>query len=145
MPRAWLSLGANLGDPDRQLRKARDLLAAHAQISVAKQSPIHLTAPWGKTDQAMFHNLTLEIETTLSPLALLDVCQDIENRLGRVRREKWGPRVIDLDIIAYDRVQMHEERLTLPHRHAHERDFVLSPLRDLSPDTADWILSLQQP
>ena len=141
MAEAWLSLGANLGDPDAQLAAAVARLDATPSIRVTARSETLTTQPWGNTDQPPFRNLALALETTLSPLELLDACQRIEADLGRVRKEHWGPRLIDLDIVAYDRVELDSERLTLPHRFAAQRDFVLVPLREIAPDVADWLVS----
>jgi 2-amino-4-hydroxy-6-hydroxymethyldihydropteridine diphosphokinase len=99
-----------------------------------------VTPPWGKTDQAEFHNAAVLIETTLEPLELLDFCLATEAEIGRVRLEKWGPRAIDIDVIAYDDLVLETERLTLPHPYAHERDFVLDPVREIAPDIADWLV-----
>ncbi len=139
MASAWLSLGANMGDPSAQLAEAVRRLDAHDHIAVINQSTIIRTAPWGKTDQPDFANMALEVETSLSPLDLLHACLDIERDMGRVRHEVWGPRLIDIDMIAYERVELDSVELTLPHRFAHERDFVLGPLREISPETAVWI------
>lgn len=142
MPKAWLSLGANIGDPSAQLAEAIRLLDAHDHIRVTAQSSVIRTKAWGKTDQPDFANMAATIETELAPVDLLHACLDIERDMGRVRHEVWGPRLIDIDLIAYERVQMESAKLTLPHRFAHERDFVLEPLREISPETADWILSI---
>jgi 2-amino-4-hydroxy-6-hydroxymethyldihydropteridine diphosphokinase len=139
MAKAWLSLGANIGDPPAQLAEAIRRLGDHPEIEVTKQSAVIRTKPWGKTDQPDFANMAAEVETTLSPIDLLHVALDTERDMGRVRHEVWGPRVIDVDIIAYERVEMQTGRLTLPHPHAHERAFVLDPLSELSPETAEWI------
>ena len=138
---AWLSLGANIGDPPAQLAQAITQIAAHPQITVTKQSSMLITKPWGKTDQPDFANMAIEISTTLQPVALLDVLLDTELVMGRVRDIVWGPRLIDIDIIAYDRLKLSAPRLKLPHPHAHERDFVLDPLREIAPDIADWLVS----
>lgn len=143
MAKAWLSLGANIGDPPAQLAEAITRLDAHAQIAVTRQSTVIRTAPWGKTDQPDFANLAAEVETDLAPVDLLHICLDIERDMGRVRHEVWGPRLIDIDIIAYEQIEMQTGRLTLPHPHAHERDFVLSPLREIAPHIAGWILTLR--
>lgn len=138
---AWLSLGANLGDPVAQLTEAVRRIADHPEITVVAQSRLLITKPWGKTDQPDFTNLALKLETSLAPLDLLDALQAIETALGRVRKEVWGPRVIDIDIIAYDHLEMRSERLNLPHIHAHEREFVLEPLREIDPEIADWVVA----
>ncbi|MCF6302958.1 MAG: 2-amino-4-hydroxy-6-hydroxymethyldihydropteridine diphosphokinase [Devosiaceae bacterium] len=142
MTSAWLSLGANLENPRTQLKHAATFLNDHINIEVIAHSDVLKNPAWGKTDQPDFHNIALEIKTTLSPVELLDACQSIENKMGRVRREKWGPRLIDIDIVAYDRIIMQTPRLTLPHPFAHERDFVLEPLSEISPETKIWICQL---
>ena len=140
MPRAWLSLGANIGDPPAQLAEAVRRIAAEDAITVTSQSQVLATKPWGKTDQPDFANMALALETSLEPLELLDILQSIELDMGRIREEVWGPRLIDIDIIAYDRLELESARLTLPHRYAHERDFVLVPLREIAPAVADWLV-----
>ena len=139
MARAWLSLGANIGDPPAQLAEAIARLDAHEHIAIAARSTIIRTRAWGKTDQPDFANMAAAIDTDLSPIDLLHACLDIERDMGRVRHEVWGPRLIDIDIVAYERLEMDSAKLTLPHRFAHERDFVLVPLREIAPDIADWI------
>lgn len=140
MARAWLSLGANIGDPPAQLAAAVEALAAHPDVELIKASSVITTKAWGKTDQPDFANMAVEIETALAPIDLLHACLDIEREMGRVRIEVWGPRVIDIDVIAYERVEMDTTKLILPHRFAHERAFVLDPLREIAPDTADWLV-----
>jgi 2-amino-4-hydroxy-6-hydroxymethyldihydropteridine diphosphokinase len=140
MAKAWLSLGANIGDPTAQLAEAIRRLDEHPAIRVTKQSTVIVTKPWGKTDQPDFANMAAEVETDLSPIDLLHVALDTERDMGRVRHEVWGPRVIDVDVIAYERVEMQTGRLTLPHPHAHERAFVLDPLQEIAPETAEWIV-----
>jgi 2-amino-4-hydroxy-6-hydroxymethyldihydropteridine diphosphokinase len=139
MSRAWLSLGANLGDPAAQLAEAVRRIDAHDDIHVTNQSRVIITKAWGKTDQPDFANMALELETALKPLELLDILLGIELAMGRVRHEVWGPRLIDIDIIAYDRVEILSPRLTLPHPFAHERDFVLLPLAEIAPDVSAWV------
>lgn len=141
MARAVLALGANMGDPARQLEQAIARIAAHPQISLLKQSTVIVTPPWGKTDQAEFHNVAVLIDTSLEPLELLDFCLATEAEIGRVRLEKWGPRVIDIDVITYDEMVLETERLTLPHPYAHERDFVLTPVQEIAPEVADWLVN----
>jgi len=143
--KAWLSLGANLGDPPAQLAEAIRRIAAHPAIHVGRQSSVLATKPWGKTDQPDFANQAIEVETTLEPLELLDVILGIELAMGRVREEVWGPRLIDIDLIAYERVEMQTPRLTLPHPYAHERDFVLDPLREIDGDVVRWLLERALP
>lgn len=141
MARAVLALGANLGDAGAQIAQAIGIIAGHERVAVLKASTVIESEPWGKTDQPGFHNAAILIETSLEPLELLEFCLRTEAELGRVRVEHWGPRVIDIDVIAYDEIEMESERLTMPHRHAHERDFVMGPLREIAPDIAVWIMN----
>ena len=143
--KAWLSLGANIGDPPAQLAEAIRRMAAHPAVSVVRQSSVLTTKPWGKTDQPDFANQAVAVETSLEPIALLDVILGIELDMGRVREEVWGPRIIDIDMIAYERVEMTTPRLTLPHPHAHERDFVLVPLGEIAADVVEWIVERAKP
>ena len=142
MGRAWLGLGANIGAPDVQVREAVRRLQGHPEISVVAQSAMLTTKPWGKTDQPDFSNMVVAVETSLKPIALLEACLGIELAMGRVRKEVWGPRLIDIDIIAYDDIQIRSARLTLPHAFAHQRDFVLEPLREIAPEIADWVVAI---
>lgn len=141
MARAILALGANMGDPARQLEAAIATIAAHPEISLLKKSSVIVTPPWGKTDQAEFHNAAVLIETSLKPLDLLDFCLETEAGMGRLRVEKWGPRVIDIDVISYDDLVLQSDRLTLPHPYAHEREFVLDPVREIAPEIAEWLIN----
>ena len=138
--KAWLSLGANIGDPRGQLAEAVRRIGEHPAIDVTAQSDVLITKPWGKTDQPDFANMAIAIETTLKPIELLDTLLGIELAMGRVREEVWGPRLIDIDIIAYDRHEIKTARLTLPHPYAHERSFVLDPLRQIDENVANWVL-----
>lgn len=142
MGRAWLGLGANIGAPEAQVREAVRHLKDHPEIDVVAQSAMLATKPWGKTDQPDFSNMVVAVETSLKPIALLEACLAIELAMGRVRKEVWGPRLIDIDIIAYDDIQIRSARLTLPHAFAHQRDFVLEPLREIAPEIADWVVSI---
>lgn len=141
MPRAWLGLGANIGEPEAQVRQAIRHLDDHPQISVVAQSAMITTKPWGKTDQPDFSNMVVAIETTLEPMTLLEACLAIELAMGRVRKEVWGPRLIDIDVIAHEDIVIDTPKLTLPHRFAHERSFVLDPLREIAPEIADWVVA----
>ncbi|WDR05940.1 2-amino-4-hydroxy-6-hydroxymethyldihydropteridine diphosphokinase [Devosia rhodophyticola] len=140
--KAWLSLGANIGDPVAQLTEAIERLDAHAKIAVTARSGVIITKAWGKTDQPDFANMAIAIETDITPLDLLTFCLTTELAMGRVREEVWGPRRIDIDIIAYDRLTLKSSNLNLPHPHAHMRDFVLDPLREIAPDVVDWVIEM---
>ena len=144
MATACLAFGGNLGDPAAQIAEALDRLDALDAVSVTARSPLFVTAAWGKTDQPDFTNAAALVATSLFPHALLDVCLGIERDMGRVRGDVWGPRLIDIDIITYDRLKLRSGRLTLPHPHAHRRDFVLKPLRAVAPEIADWLVSEAQ-
>ncbi len=133
---AYLSLGSNLGDRKAQLQEAVRLLQANPAISNVKMSSVYETAPVGYLDQGAFLNLAVRLETSLSPLELLDACQGIEQTLQRERLVRWGPRTVDLDILLYGQEQLVTEKLTIPHPRMSERAFVLVPLRELLPSLA---------
>ncbi|MDO5793360.1 MAG: 2-amino-4-hydroxy-6-hydroxymethyldihydropteridine diphosphokinase [Turicibacter sp.] len=133
MNKAYLGLGSNLGDKKHYLYDAIQWLNRHEQITIVQLSSLYETAPWGYTDQDVFMNLVVEVETSLNPIELLDVCQSIENELGRVREIKWGPRVIDVDILLYNDEVIESDRLTVPHPYMTERDFVMIPLAEINP------------
>lgn len=132
--KAWLGIGSNVGDMAAMLDRAVTALAAVPGIRVVARSSDYRTPPWGKTDQPWFLNGAVGIETDLTPHALLDACQSIEHELGRVREERWGPRIIDIDVLAYEGAAVDDERLVLPHRYVRERAFVLVPLAEIAPD-----------
>lgn len=133
MKNAYLGLGSNMGDKKRYLYDAVQMLNHHEGIRIINSSSLYETMPWGYVDQDIFMNLVIQIETSLSPEELLDVCQSIENRLGRVREMKWGPRVIDVDILLYEDQNLITDRLIIPHPHMINRDFVMIPLSEISP------------
>lgn len=128
------SLGSNLGDSLEYLQRAVDALARTPDTIVTAVSSVYLTDPVGKTDQPPFHNIVVLAESTLPSAVLLDRAQAIENGLGRVRDERWGPRTIDVDLIAVGDREMETRDLTLPHPRAHERAFVLVPWAEVEPD-----------
>jgi len=130
---AIIALGSNIGDKVGALGDAAALLEAHREIDILGRSNLYRTEAWGEEDQDWFVNACLSVATTLSPLALLHTCQDIENEMGRVREKRWGPRVIDLDILVYKDVVQGSAELTLPHPLITERAFVLVPLNDIAP------------
>ncbi|MCT1446766.1 2-amino-4-hydroxy-6-hydroxymethyldihydropteridine diphosphokinase [Brevibacterium casei] len=136
---AYLSLGANLGEAATTLDEAVAALDRHPRISVASRSSLYRTAPWGGVEQNDFLNLGVIVETTLPPRELLAVCQGIEVACGRTRELRWGPRTLDIDVIAYTvrgvDVVLDSAALTLPHPRAHERAFVLVPWAEIAPDT----------
>lgn len=129
----YLALGSNLGDRMQNLRAALRQLAPH--IALTHLSPIYQTEPWGVADQPDFFNMTVCGETALAPVELLDALQAIEKNMGRVKTVRYGPRVIDLDILMYGDTVMQTERLEIPHPRMAERRFVLVPLNDIAPHT----------
>ncbi|AZI41772.1 2-amino-4-hydroxy-6-hydroxymethyldihydropteridine diphosphokinase [Deinococcus psychrotolerans] len=130
---ALIALGANLGDPEAALKWAVHELAALGEVQAV--SAFYRTAPvGGPGGQPDYLNAAAKLCTNLSPEALLDALLDLETRYGRVRRERWAARVLDLDLIAYGQRVLSTPRLTLPHPRAWEREFVLRPLSDLDPD-----------
>lgn len=130
-----LSLGSNLNDRENNLTKA---LSELSQIcSLTKQSKIYETPPWGKTNQANFLNQVVVAETKLQPQELLEQIHLIEAKLGRVRQEKWGPRIIDIDILYYGNLILNQENLIIPHPYLQERAFVLDPLEEIYSDKID--------
>jgi len=130
---AVLALGGNLGAPAQAFADALAQMEAGGHVRVLARSRVWRTPPWGKTDQPDFLNMAARVETDLSPHALLDLCLDLERRAGRVRAERWGPRTLDLDVIAVGDARISDERLILPHPRAHERAFVLAPLAEIAP------------
>lgn len=127
-----LSLGSNLGDRKEWLRLAIQRLSQ--RYTVKQISSLYETAAWGKTDQADFLNLVVELETDDSPRALLQTIQTIEQELERKRLERWGPRTIDIDILFYNDEEINEPDLVVPHPRLWERAFVLIPLLEIAPN-----------
>ena len=132
--RAYLSLGGNLGDPARAMGAALRILDEDPHSKVVSVSSLYRTPPWGKTDQPDFLNAAAEIETGLEPRELLDLCLEAERRLKRVRQERWGPRLVDIDILVFGDRRVHETGLDIPHPRMLERAFVLVPLAEIAPD-----------
>lgn len=131
--RVYLGLGSNLGDRANYLGEAISSLA-RPTITIEAISSIYETEPWGVMDQPLYWNQVLEIQTTLEPLDLLHLCQEIEHQLGRERKVRWGSRTIDIDLLIYDNIVSETEELTLPHPLLEEREFVLAPLREIAPN-----------
>ncbi len=132
---AFLHTGSNIGDRAGNLRAAAGLIAARAG-AVVQASPLFRTEPWGVAEQPEFFNQALRISTELQPEALLEVILDIEKSMGRERREKWGRRLIDIDILFFEDYIVHREGLHIPHPRMHLRNFVLAPLVRIAPD---WV------
>jgi 2-amino-4-hydroxy-6-hydroxymethyldihydropteridine diphosphokinase len=130
---AYLGLGANEGEPRRQLQEAITRLAATDEIEVVKASSFYLNPPLGPPDQPWYVNAALQVRTRLTPEELLRVLHRVEDDLGRVRRQRWGPRRLDLDLLLYDGVILSGSDLCLPHPEMHKRSFVLVPLAEIAP------------
>lgn len=134
MKTAFLGLGTNLGDRLGHLAEALHWLAADPAISIVAGSSVYGSKPVGLLEQPDFLNMVLQVETAHPPLALLSACLGVEARLGRERRERWGPRNIDIDVLLYGQLIWGDDRLVLPHPRMHERGFVLTPLAEIAPD-----------
>ena len=132
MPTIYLSLGTNLGQ--RQHNLLRTIAGLEEEMVITAVSPIYQTPPWGFTDQPDFLNLCLAATTSLTPDDLLHFIKKLEKRLGREQAVRWGPRLIDIDILFYDDLVSRSEELTIPHPQVARRAFVLVPLADIAPD-----------
>jgi 2-amino-4-hydroxy-6-hydroxymethyldihydropteridine diphosphokinase len=131
---AYIALGANLGDPAAQVEAACGELARLPETRLAARSALYLSKPAGYIDQPDFINAVAQVQTRLSPRALMAALLDIEARHGRDRAFKNAPRTLDLDLLLYDGLVMHEPGLTLPHPRMAERPFVIAPLAEIAPD-----------
>ncbi len=148
---AALGLGGNVGDVAAAFVEALARLAATPGVSLAALSSVYRTPPWGKLDQPDFLNMSALVETTLPARALLKLCLDVERGLGRERRERWGPRLIDIDILAYGEATIDEPDLKVPHPRLAERAFALAPLAEIAPrlmvggrTVADWLTRVER-
>lgn len=135
MPLAYIGLGSNLHEPPKQLRAALQALERIPGIELQQASPLYRSAPMGEPGQAEYCNAVCMVRTTLAPLDLMEALLGIERAAGRVRDgRKWGPRVLDLDLLHYEGVTLESDVLTLPHPGIALRNFVLWPLLDIAPD-----------
>jgi 2-amino-4-hydroxy-6-hydroxymethyldihydropteridine diphosphokinase len=131
---AYLSIGSNLGDKQLNCQKGIEALAGLKNTFLEKKSPFYKTEPLDYTDQQWFINCAVKIKTVLEPFELLDALQSIEKYTGRKDGAvRFGPRVLDLDIIFFDNIELHSSRLIIPHPRMHNRCFVLKPLYDINP------------
>jgi 2-amino-4-hydroxy-6-hydroxymethyldihydropteridine diphosphokinase len=128
----YLSLGSNLDDRYANLRRA--LVELQEQVVITAVSPVFSTEPWGMAEQPPFLNICIAASTSLSPHKTLQFIKHIEHKMGRLPSSKWGPRLIDIDILFYDSLILADEELTIPHPHMGERAFVLAPLATIIPD-----------
>ena len=136
MAHALIALGGNVGDVRSTFDQAIAMLSDGPEVRITARSSDYRTPPWGVTDQPPFTNAVIAVSTTLAPQQLLARAQACERALGRdrAREQHWGPRTIDLDILAYDDLVLNDATLTLPHPHLFERAFVLVPLAEIAPD-----------
>jgi len=130
---AALAFGGNLGDPVAAFAAALQGLRDHPDIALGRRSSIYRTPPWGKTDQPEFLNMAVLVETSLPPQDLLAFCLEQERVGGRERRERWGPRTLDIDILTYGDAVIDQAGLQIPHPRIPERAFVLTPLAEILP------------
>jgi len=130
---AFIGIGSNLGEPVHNCDVAIRAMMADRRNRVVEVSPFYRTEPVGKKDQGWFVNAVAALETSRSPRELLEFIQTVEHEMGRERKEKWGPRIIDLDILFYNDQVVRGENLVVPHPRLHERRFVLTPLNDIAP------------
>ena len=129
----YVGLGANVGDCRRTLRRAIERVKKIPAVKLLRVSSFYESEPWGVVNQPNYLNAAIKISTELEPFALLDALQRIEAELGRVRREHWGARTIDLDILLIEGREIFSDRLTVPHKFLFERDFALIPLKEIFP------------
>lgn len=134
MKNAYIGLGTNLGERLENLKRAVGLINKEDALEVKSVSSVYETKPIGGPEQGNFLNACALIKSELTPTKLLLKLLEIENIMGRVREERWGPRIIDLDLLVYENVIMNTPLLDLPHPRLIERDFVLIPLCDIAPD-----------
>ena len=136
MPEALVALGGNVGDVRTTLRKAIEIFCDGDEVWLRKRSSDYKTPPWGVTDQPPFINAAISVGTGLEPRALLARAHAVERIFGRNREneERWGPRTLDIDLIAYNDLTLNEPDLILPHPRLFERGFVLVPLAEIVPD-----------
>ena len=136
MAEALIALGGNVGDVRATLGRAIATLCDGKAVRLVARSSDYKTPPWGVEEQAPFVNCAIVTQTDLAPLALLHRAQAVEQQFGRdrAREQRWGPRTLDIDLIAYDDVVLDTPELTLPHPRAFERAFVLAPLAEIAPE-----------
>lgn len=130
MDKVYLLLGSNVGSRLENLQQAINLLQK-SSIKVLEISSVYETAPWGKTDQDWYYNAVIAIDSGYAPYKLLEICLEVERKLGRIRHQKWGERIIDIDLIYFKNVIIDSESLTLPHPQISNRKFTLMPLIEL--------------
>jgi 2-amino-4-hydroxy-6-hydroxymethyldihydropteridine diphosphokinase len=131
---AYIGIGSNLGNKLGNCRRALEAIGSDGRNRLVRRSRFYRTEPVGKKDQEWFINGVAAVETTMGPRELLEFILSVEKGMGRARKERWGPRIIDLDILFYGGRVLKEEGLEVPHPRLHERRFVLVPLEEIAPD-----------
>ncbi|MCZ7601439.1 MAG: 2-amino-4-hydroxy-6-hydroxymethyldihydropteridine diphosphokinase [Melioribacteraceae bacterium] len=132
--RSFIGFGSNIDDRMAYINKGIELLESENKCSIKNVSSIYETKPYGYTEQNNFLNCVVEISTSLSLQELLNLTKNTESQIGRIKREKWGPREVDLDILFYNDLIYSDEKITVPHKDVLNRDFVLIPLCEIAPD-----------
>ncbi|MFN3396076.1 MAG: 2-amino-4-hydroxy-6-hydroxymethyldihydropteridine diphosphokinase [Thermodesulfovibrionales bacterium] len=140
MATVYLSIGSNLGRREDNCLKALKAMEEKG-MTIKKRSLMYETEPWGVREQPYFINMAVEVETDLPPDKLLQVVKEIEKEMGRTETYKWGPRIIDIDILLYNDLIYERSDLKIPHPFMHERDFVLRPLSEIAPDKVHPVLN----
>lgn len=139
MSKVYIGIGSNLGKKEENCLKAIKLLSEKG-MAVKKQSSIYETEPWGVKDQPKFINMAVEVEAELKPLEILEILKTVEREVGRQDSYRWGPRIIDLDILLYNDLVINTDDLRIPHPLMHQREFVLRPLSEIAPDKVHPVL-----
>ncbi len=142
MSTAYIGIGSNLGNREKNCVRAIELLEKRG-IPVKKKSSMYETEPWGIKDQPRFINMAIEIETFFEPEELLRILEEVEREVGRGVSFKWGPRIIDLDILLFNNIFLKKDNLEIPHPLMDKRDFVLKPLCEIAPDIIHPLLKVR--
>ena len=130
----FLGLGSNIGELEKNLEKSIRYISEIGEVSIEKSSSYYKTKPWGDVEQDDFLNMMISVKTDHQPDIFLNILQEIEQKMGKKVLRKWGPRIIDIDIVFCDDLVIESENLKIPHPHSHERDFVLLPMLEIAPD-----------
>jgi len=129
---SYLGLGSNIGNANQNIVQAIDLISAIDNVEVTNKASFYLSKAWGKTDQDDFINTVIEIKCSLSPEELLKSLKKVEGDMGRIKKEKWGPRIIDIDILTFADCEVNLPHLKIPHPYMTQRSFVMAPLYELN-------------
>ena len=138
---AYIGIGSNLGNPHKNCVDAIKKISINNDIKIIFKSSFYQTAPIGDVEQDWFVNSVIKIATELNPTTLLLALLNIESEMGRIRRERWGPRLIDLDLLFYDNLILNQQGITLPHPEVQKRNFVLVPLNEIADSLTHPVLN----